>query len=433
MILASGHDTAFTYTSQELHGKAARKWGEPLFHPSPDVANVKGRNFDYTVVLDSDTGLAPGMLEDILKVGEAYPYTDIIQPAIQFNVDADDSVFAQLEMIRQTLFSPMTQVQTSFFSKSPFFGKGVIRTRNYMANVIGTPEAPLDVVPVDVLSHDTFEAAVTTTLFVPDAFMLEKPCTNYASWSEREMRWNRGELILACYFWPHTFGAFVRWLQGKAQPGKEVVCTKASHVEATVRKLDAVSLYFGHGALRTMSMKLVLLVYLFLAALVDEWCRFRRLPLVLVLCAIIVIPKMAIFKSGTLHITTFESVSSLLLYTTEAFIGSARVIRAFVGLALGRTTWTPQAAIEAEFEGSNPWVHALRYLWPFSLSAAIILAAFRFLSPETMGVELSLNLVTVLILPLYVGFTSARAGVWRGATDSLLGIGTPTPPGHSSK
>jgi len=423
MVLSSGQTTAFTYCSRELHGSKARKEGDPLFQASADVDNIRGRHFDYTLVLDSDTGLGPGTLADLMRVGEAYPHADIIQPAIQFVTAPDDSAYTYLEAVRQFIFSPMTQVQTSFFAKSPFFGKGMIRTKAYLTKVIGSPGDPKDVVPVDVLSHDTFEAAVTNTLFVPDAFMQEAPCSNYASWSEREMRWNRGELILAAYFWPSTFGRLTHGLQ-RLLTGQDCGGTKVEHVQKTIRQLDAISKYFSHAALRTMSMKLVLLMYLVLAAFVDMW--FRRVPLILVLSSLIVLPKCAIYQGQGLGMLLLETFTSVLQFTTEAFIGSSRVLRAFSGLVMGISTWTPQRAVEAEFKSSNPWIHAVRYLWVFSLGAAIMAGVlYRFFHTAT-SMELYLNLGSVVLLPIHVGATSMSIADWPHWLQSHLNIANTT-------
>lgn len=64
--------------------------------------------------------------------------------------------------------------------------------------------------PADVLSHDTFEAAVLRPLYAGDVHLLEAPCRNYVTWDIRERRWNRGELLLVMYFLPTLVGIPMR-------------------------------------------------------------------------------------------------------------------------------------------------------------------------------------------------------------------------------
>jgi hypothetical protein len=73
---------------------------------------------------------------------------------------------------------------------------------------------------VDVLSHDTFEAALLKPLYCGTVHLLEAPSYNYVSWNIRERRWNRGEVLLAMYFWKHAVGRPMRWLQSKIQGDK---------------------------------------------------------------------------------------------------------------------------------------------------------------------------------------------------------------------
>ena len=68
MLLSAGQDTAYTYTDPEYYGRQARPEGQPLFHSSPDVDNVFARQFDYTLVLDGDTGVVKGSVFQLLEV-----------------------------------------------------------------------------------------------------------------------------------------------------------------------------------------------------------------------------------------------------------------------------------------------------------------------------------------------------------------------------
>jgi len=408
MLLSEGYKNAFTYCSTQLYGKAARRDGEPLFHQSKDVENVCGRHFDYTLVLDSDTLVAPGLVTNLLQVAAGNPEREIIQPAIRFHCTSKDPIFAHVEALRQSIFTPMTHVQTTICNRSPFFGKGLIRNSAYVNKCIGTPEHPLELVPIDVLSHDTFEAAVTTPLYVPDIFLLEAPCSNYATWSTRELRWNRGELILAMHFWPATVGRCFRWFERTLQKDLQQNPRSSARTRLTVANLDKASSYTAHAALRTMSMKIMLVLYIVVVDIVDMY--YQKLPLVIVMFLLIVFPKFAVCSRHNYDSAFVETIASILQFTPEAVIGSVRVIRALHGLLVGNVTWTPQRKVEEEFRSSNAWAHAVRYLWRywiFALITTILVVQFR---PSAICATFTLG--SLLMLPLYVGITSHQRNAW---------------------
>lgn len=73
MLLSEGDDLAFTYCDWEHYGSDARPYSEPLFHNSEDVNNIFGRKFDYTLVLDGDTGVPDGCVYELLSIAAANP------------------------------------------------------------------------------------------------------------------------------------------------------------------------------------------------------------------------------------------------------------------------------------------------------------------------------------------------------------------------
>jgi hypothetical protein len=172
------------------------------------------------------------------------------------------TLFQSLEVARQQISARITAAFMATMGQCGFYGKGLINNSVYADRVLGTPEAPIERVPIDVLSHDTFEAACLQPLYAPHIMLLEASPLNYVSWHIREARWTLGELILAIYFFPNTFGCAMRWAQGVAQPGKFVNPTLR-----TPTQLDAVSGYLAHSALRQMACKPLLLAYILMCIL----------------------------------------------------------------------------------------------------------------------------------------------------------------------
>jgi len=417
ILLAAGEDIAYTYCDEELYGRAARKEGEPLFNPGEDTDNVRSRHFDYTLVLDSDTRVEAGTVFDVLEVAAAYPDSAIVQPAIKMDCGPEDSVFMHLEAMRQRVYEPMNSTMTTLFGRSSFFGKGLIKNSTYRRLCLGTRENLIESVPIDVLSHDTFEAAVTSPLYCSSVYLLEAPCHNYITWDIRERRWNLGELLLAMYFWPSGVGRPVRWLQSKIQ-GR-----KFNRINVRTRTtLDEITSYFAHSALRQMSLKPMLLGYI--VTLHYGHMHYPLTPFVTVMFCIMVVPKFATCTRHNYRDVLLETGASTLQFTPEAVVGTIRVVSAVKAHLAGAATWVPQRSVEEESKVSNPFLLAVRYLWYYSVFAVVwglqVGLWSNAVGPESMFIVTILG--TLFMLPLYVGFTSLPAnvlhgfdrGIWRG-------------------
>jgi len=412
ILLSSGEDKAFTYCDAELYGRAARKIGEPLFHASEDTKNVNGRHFDYTLVLDSDTRVEAGSVFTILEVAAAYPDKAIVQPAIKMDCGPEDSIFMHLEAMRQRVYEPMNNTMTTLLGKSSFFGKGLIKNSAYAKYCLGTRENLIESVPIDVLSHDTFEAAVTNPLYLPSVYLLEAPCHNYITWDIRERRWNLGELLLAGYFWPNGVGKPVQWMQSLFQG------QRFNHIEVrTKTKLDRVSSYFAHSALRQMVLKPMLLAYIVVMHFVT--LRYRWEPFIVVMFSIIVFPKLATCTRHNYKDVLLETGASILQFTPEAIVGTIRVLSAVKAHLAGAATWVPQRSVEEESKVSNPFLFSLRYLWYYSAFALVwglrVGVWANTVGPEAMFIVSVLG--TLFMLPLYVGFTSLPANSLKQLTN----------------
>ena len=77
-----------------------------------------------------------------------------------------------------------------------------------------------------------------------------------------------------------------------------------------VASMDKVATHLAHGALRTMSMKIVLLVYCVTCEFCDMY--WQRVPLAIVLFCIIIVPKMTTITWDNKLISFVEIVASIL-------------------------------------------------------------------------------------------------------------------------
>lgn len=397
MLLSEGDDEAFSYTDPEYYGKQARTFGEPLFVDSEDVENIFGRRFAYTLVLDGDTGVPEGTVFELLQIASANSDKGIIQPAIKLHCTDDDTMYMHLEAMRQTIYEPMTNAMTSILGQSGYFGKALINNRLYIDSVIGTRDNLIERVPIDVLSHDTFEAALLKPYYAGSVFLLEAPSYNYVTWNIRERRWNRGEVLLAMYFWKNAFGVPMRWLQEKLQ-GEKFNRTKLR----TESKLDFVSSYIAHSALRQMFMKPLLLVFILLH--INITLRHTYAPIVLVLFLVLIFPKFATCNRNNYKYVLIETLASIVQFTPEAMVGCVRIVRAVQANVSASCKWVPQRAVEEDFRNSNPFVSSLKHLWGYSLTGIILSVLVIVFLPSSMLVLIIL--MTLVLLPLYTGLTS---------------------------
>ena len=397
LILSEGESKSFTYCDTEYYGESARPYGEALFNESKDVVNIFGRKFDYTLVLDADTGVPRGGVAQLLHVAAANPDKGIIQPAIKLICKSSDTIFMHLEALRQDLYEPITNSVNALLGQSGYCGKALINNRLYIDTVIGSKENLVERVPIDVLSHDTFEAALLKPLYAGSVHLLEVPSFNYITWNIRERRWNRGEIILAMYFWKSAFGMPMRWIQKKLQKRKFIV-TKLR----TESQLDFVSSYIAHSALRQMFMKPALLLYILIQSYVHLHNTYAHI--VMVMFIVIVLPKLAVVNRDNYKDVFLETVASILQFTPEAVVGCVRISRALYANMFMNAKWTPQRAVEEEFKNSNPFISSFKHLWGYSIFALITGTCVVLFFEQSMVILFML--ITLLILPLFTGLSS---------------------------
>ena len=396
MLLSKGDQYAYTYTDKTLYGSKARKFNELLFHDCDDVKNILGRNFQYTFVLDSDTRVPPATALQLMVLAKENPNAAIIQPSIKLSAGNNDTIYMHLESLRQQLNEPITNAMAELLGQSGFYGKALIKNELYIERVLGTRENLIERVPIDVLSHDTFEAAVLKPLYAGSLTLYEAPSFNFVTWDIRETRWNRGEVILSMYFWEKWVGRPLRFLQKSFQG--DFVETKLR----TESKLSFVSSYVAHSALRQMFMKPALLLYIILQMRVTLYHTY--LPICIMLFIVVVFPKLAIATCYNIHWIIIETISSVLQFTPEAIVGCVRIYQAYKEHVFKNCCWVPQRVVEDEFRKSNPMLITLKHTWGYSVLAFFIILLIAAFMPLNLFTHFLF--CTVLILPIYAGILS---------------------------
>ena len=395
MLLSHGTELAYTYTDRAKYGSFARPLGQMMFHSSRDSRNIKDRKFDYTLVLDIDTRVPEGAVKHLMAIATAHPKRAIIQPAIKMGVSSRDSLFMQIEGLRCEIFAPMASAMAHVFGQCGFFGKGLINNRLYIKRVIGSRVHLLEKIPVDILSHDTYEGAILRPLYAPNVHLLEAPCYNYISWNIREQRWCRGEVISAMYF-NRWFGKIMRMLQNAFRK------TTIPKVRSKVQ-MDFVTAYIANGPFRDMLVKPLLLLYILIH--ITATMHYYYIPLFVAMFLVLVFPKFAVISHKNWKAVIVETTVSILQFTPEAIVGCARLFRALEStLCSSCCVWIPHKFIEDKLRLSNPFKMSLQFLWVYSFFAMFVMAAFiPILSSSKF---LYFMLICVFLLPLYCAVTS---------------------------
>lgn len=396
ILLSEGETKAYTCCDRELYNDYARTYGDPLFETSADTGRIVGKRFDYTLVLDGDTTVPEGTVIKLLDVAAGNPDRGIIQPGIEVDCKKGDTLFMHLDAMRQVINLPLTNAITALFDHSSFFGKGLINNKLYIQKVIGYKSKLIERVPIDVLSHDSFEASIMNVLYVGSIPLREAPPYNYVTWGIRERRWNKGEVLLAMYYSPRFLGKPLRYLQRKFQK---------NFVEPTVRtisKHDFVFSFIAHCALRQMFVKPLLLLFLIVHMFGIFKNEYASISVTMFL--VIIFPKFATCNSKTYKIVIIETLASILQFTPEAVTGTVRICRAFHAIITNNTHWIPQSAVEEEFKRSNHFVSAFRHLWGYSLFSVISVAlVFVFIGHRFLFLFMA---TTVFLLPIFTAVTS---------------------------
>ena len=406
MLLSEGDNSAWTYTDKVHYKEAAREYGEPLFHISEDVENIQGRRFDYTLVLDGDTGVIKNSISTLLDVAAANPERAIVQPAIKIVAKEDQSLFMHIDKMRQEINEPITAALTTLLGRSGFYGKGLIQNKYYIKALLGTRDNPIEKVPIDVLSHDTFEAGALSPLYVSCVQLLEEPCGNYVTWDIRECRWNRGELLLAHYFFPHSLGRMFEWMMCRVRktPPTKLILRYETH-------LDDAGAYIAHSALRQMMLKPLLLFYIVCRVWVKVYFFFNWLPLVLMVLLVLILPKIPLTTRHNWHKVLADIICCILQYSPEPITGTIRVFKSAKAHISGVSGWVPQFKVEQDFLIQPAVVATFAYQWRLFLLTCASLAPIIIFRPKDY-LLMFLFAVTAFI-PIYTTFTALPYSSWK--------------------
>jgi hypothetical protein len=163
---------------------------------SVNISLLQNLKPKYILVLDADNKITN--LKLLISIAEKNKNFSIFQPEIHLN---GEQTFYQY--IFSTLGNIITTSKEIFHEQidhCSFYGKGLINVEDYVNKVINT-----DAIPVNCMSHDTFEAMILPCKYVKEVSITETYPSNHCSWSVRETRWNVGDLQVFSHHTPFHF------------------------------------------------------------------------------------------------------------------------------------------------------------------------------------------------------------------------------------
>ena len=382
ICLSAGYSSCFTYEDTAIYGVNSRVNKEMFVESSSNKVNynrILRKNFKFTLVLDSDTRVPNGSVIKLIGTALANPEYTIIQPRI--DLYGSNTIFQKLQIYSQEHSNIITKYTCSYLDHCPFFGKGLIRNSEYLKHCIGTSINPVEYVPADALSHDTFESMALPVLYTPDIALEETPPTTYITWNIRELRWNIGELIVARHIYPNLL------CRQKKIPQTKHIYT-----------LSFAKAYFALSSFRIIIMRPILLLYIIFIAFIPM--RYSYIPMIYMITTIIILPILITFKIKSFPKIILLLVTSIIQMTPEPAIGTIRLLISFYKLFTNKIKWIPSRTVEYNIYKRGIFYYAMFYLSPFMIIAAILLPFLY-----KINIALTFFLIANIILPIYTIIT----------------------------
>jgi hypothetical protein len=441
VLAATGDNKAYTYTDSR-YGKLGRKPDESCFGFTGNIVKDKSQTeeefhkaikrlqkrgevhiqrlvrsgetkpFRYSMVMDADTVSEWRSVLRLIEYAVANPSHGIFQCALSLDDSAPGQTwYMWAESLRQASNVNLPKAHWTIFQRHGFYGKGLFDNEMMIKSVIGTRPAKqadgtyqaLEALPVDIMSHDTFEAKILKPCFVSEVMLREEPAKNALSSFPQTTRWMVGEVRNASYP-PGLFRVGIicaQRLYGLFNLNAPRPPFLRQHDIPVAWGTD----YIAHISFRVMhagpAIMLIILMKNYSAAvpgLLSFRNQFLSIPLTLfTLFSLFILPKGLLVldmvpslklgrrnrepgfvyepsfdnpegkrqasefdrMSGAslfwhkIFLSFLEAVLSALVFGPECLVGFHRSFLAYSAQITGKVAWRPQAAVDKEVEEST--------------------------------------------------------------------------------
>jgi Glycosyl transferase family group 2 len=414
LMLLNGHKTVRLY-------KAFPTADGHVFEASSDVDFFCGSRFEYLVIMDRDNVLSSNFFARASAVLDD-DTVQIVQPQIKpfpknFRraLHGGESIYTSTAAKFQVIGNEVSDLKKRFVPIAPFFGKGVIRRSAYNAVLLeydpATGSTNEDInIPRDLLSHDLIESSIMKTAYRSDIAIYEDFPLTHVEWNLRQGRWDLGDIVIAKYVYPLTFGMVPNFLSGW------------SYARA-IRKYwsagDRVAKYSSTFGIRAAFVKLWIVVAIVTAYFVKE----RVVPelayalVAFVNAQMIVLPAFAVMlivRGLSWRERLAVQLFTVYMGTCDIWFGAWRSARALLKILTGSNKWNTYASL-----GHSPFRTMLAYVGHVRLelaSAAALAAAVLY---DAIGLDSGFQtrqimalayLGLVMTFPAYAYVSSMKRG-----------------------
>lgn len=386
ITLCMGYSYGYTYKNKILYGNKSREintnnslfiGNEPL-----DIIKIINKKIEYTIVLDYDTVIPQGECIKLVCSAIENSQYDIIQPSILLH-NASTS-FQSIQILWQEYSNKILNSTCLFINHSTFFGKGLIRNKEYFMKCIGTPDELIEYVPSNALSHDTFEAMAVSVLYDNSIVFNESPPETLIGWHIRELRWNIGELIVAQHIYP-----------------KIMLRNKTVHYTKHKYNVSFNKKYFALASCRIIFMRPILLLYIILSFFIKM--KYSYIPMAYMFFMVLILPNILTFNIYKPHHIFIIIITAIIQFSPEPIIGTIRFIQALYYLFKSNVKWIPSYKIEKNINDKGIWYYSFLYFGIYSLISGIIISYVYYINPM-----ITFFLLSIIILPFYSGITGKK-------------------------
>lgn len=344
MLFVRNYTTSYSYSDIRFGSK--RRPEESLFDltkSSENVSILRGISAKYILVLDSDNIMTSG-LQTLLSVAENNPEFCIFQPSIF--IHGEKTLYQYIFSTLGNLMTRWKEVIFLKFNHCSFFGKGLINIDHYIARIISH-----DLIPIDAMSHDTFESMFVPCKYVKQIQILETFPTNHCAWSIREERWNVGDLQVLFH-----------------------------HLARRNKTWNFQKSFFALSPSRVISARPILLIYILLLASVtsSEWSILSSAWSFL-FCFLSTSTCFLLFNSVySKKRIVFSICASLLFYMPEVVTGSFRLLKSLKNTCHSGGSWIPSSLVEQRLQEAGLFKSSLNEFWTSQIVGCTMLYFFKF-------------------------------------------------------
>lgn len=375
ITLSQGYLYGYTYQDKQYYGDLSRERNEFLFDINSDIINqIYNKEHKYTLVLDSDSKIGIGEVYKMVNIAEQYLDFSIIQPQIKFY--NQNNLFQHVQTITQYNSNILNSYFSSYINHASFFGKGLINNKNYFDRCIGRPENTVEFVPLNCISHDTFESMVLPTLYCDKITIFEETPKSLISWNIRELRWNYGDILVAKHIYPNLFCR-----------------TKPTYCKNRF-KLNFSQLYFALAPVRILISKPLLLLFIGISIVVPM--KYSYIPFIYIIIIIIILPSLINLKISNFKNTFIVLTSMIFHFTPDSLLGSIRLLRIIYKLITNNNIWISQQKIENDIQKRGIIRMSIKHFGVYTIISSIL---FGFVYNKFPS--LNFFLLCIMILPVY--------------------------------